>query len=52
MAKEELFQNKLFAWLIRTLGAFPVSRGKGDMAVIETARKARLDPDTWYDIEV
>ncbi|MCR5016757.1 MAG: 1-acyl-sn-glycerol-3-phosphate acyltransferase [Ruminococcus sp.] len=37
MAKEELFQNKLFAWLIRTLGAFPVSRGKGDMAVIETA---------------
>lgn len=37
MAKEELFRNKLFAWLIRTLGAFPVSRGKGDMAVIETA---------------
>ena len=37
MAKEELFQNKLFAWLIRTLGAFPVSRGKGDMAVIEMA---------------
>ncbi len=37
MAKEELFENKLFAWLIRTLGAFPVSRGKGDMAVIETA---------------
>ena len=37
MAKEELFRNKLFAWLIRTLGAFPVSRGKGDMAVIDTA---------------
>ena len=37
MAKEELFQKKLFAWLIRTLGAFPVSRGKGDMTVIETA---------------
>ena len=37
MAKEELFRNKLFAWLIRTLGAFPVSRGKGDMSVIETA---------------
>ena len=37
MAKEELFEKKLFAWLIRTLGAFPVSRGKGDMAVIETA---------------
>ena len=37
MAKEELFKNKLFSWLIRSLGAFPVSRGKGDMAVIDTA---------------
>lgn len=37
MAKEELFKNKLFAWLIRSLGAFPVSRGKGDMTVIDTA---------------
>lgn len=37
MAKEELFKNKLFAWLIRSLGAFPVSRGKGDMAVLDTA---------------
>lgn len=37
MAKEELFRNKLFAWLIRILGAFPVSRGKGDTAVIDTA---------------
>ncbi len=37
MAKEELFRNKLFAWLIRSLGAFPVSRGKGDIAVIDTA---------------
>lgn len=37
MAKEELFRNKLFAWLIRSLGAFPVSRGKGDTKVIDTA---------------
>lgn len=37
MAKGELFRNKLFAWLIRSLGAFPVFRGKGDMAVIDTA---------------
>ena len=37
MAKEELFKNPLFGWLIRNLGAFPVSRGKGDMAVIDTA---------------
>ncbi len=37
MAKEELFKNKLFGWLIRNLGAFPVSRGKGDTAVLDTA---------------
>ena len=38
MAKEELFQhNKAFTWLIRTFGAFPVSRGKGDTAVIDTS---------------
>jgi len=37
MAKEELFRNKLFAWLIRILGAFPVARGKGDTGVIDTA---------------
>lgn len=37
MAKEELFRNKLFAWLIRSLGAFPVSRGKGDSSTLDTA---------------
>ncbi len=37
MAKEELFEKKLFAWLIRSLGAFPVARGKGDTKVIDTA---------------
>lgn len=37
MAKEELFHNKLFGWLIRSLGAFPVARGKGDTAVIDTS---------------
>ena len=42
MAKEELFRNKLFAWLIRSLGAFPVARGKGDTGVIDTAVE-RLD---------
>ena len=35
MAKEELFQtNKFFVWLIKVFGAFPVSRGKGDMGAI------------------
>lgn len=38
MAKSELFEgNKLFAWLIRWLGAFPVERGKGDTAAIDKA---------------
>ncbi len=37
VAKEELFKNPLFGWLIRRLGAFPVSRGKGDMSVITNA---------------
>ncbi len=37
MAKEELFDKKLFAWLIRKLGAIPVARGKGDFTVIDTA---------------
>ncbi len=45
MAKEELFKNKFFAWLIRSLGAFPVSRGKGDMKVIDTSVE-RLENDS------
>lgn len=35
MAKEELFRNKLFGWLIRSLGAFPVSRGSGDLSILD-----------------
>lgn len=30
MAKEELWNNKLFGWLIGQIGAFPVKRGEGD----------------------
>ena len=38
MAKEELFkQNVFFTALIRFFGAFPVTRGKGDTAVIDTS---------------
>lgn len=38
MAKEELFkQNIFFTALIKMMGAFPVVRGKGDMAVIDTS---------------
>ncbi len=39
MAKEELFRNRFFGWLIRKLGAFPVTRGAGDNSVIETAEQ-------------
>jgi len=38
MAKRELFQNRLVAWLLNGLGAFPVDRGAGDAQAMETAR--------------
>ena len=38
MAKKELFQgNKLFAWLIAALGAFPIDRECADITAIKTA---------------
>ncbi len=37
MAKEELFKNRLFGWFIKCLGAFPISRGKGDIGAIKGA---------------
>lgn len=37
MAKEELFRFKPFAALIKSLGAFPVARGKGDTGAIDRA---------------
>ena len=37
MAKVELFRNPFFGALIRSLGAFPVERGKGDSSAITTA---------------
>lgn len=43
MAKEELFENKLFGALIRTLGAFPVKRGEGDLAALKAAIKLLKD---------
>src|SRR5215203_2656672 len=38
VAKEELFSNRLTAWLLNNLGAFPVRRGQGDADMIETAK--------------
>lgn len=37
MAKEELFRNKFVSMIITGLGAFPVSRGKGDTEAVDKA---------------
>jgi 1-acyl-sn-glycerol-3-phosphate acyltransferase len=42
VAKKELFENRLQAWFLNALGAFPVDRGNGDGDMIATA-KAILD---------
>lgn len=39
MAKAELFRNPLLSWLFHGLNAFPVSRGTGDTAAMDTARQ-------------
>ena len=38
MAKRELFERPWQAWLLNALGAFPVDRGHGDTAAMDTAR--------------
>jgi len=37
MAKAELFKGRLFGWIMRGLGTFPVERGKGDAAPMDYA---------------
>lgn len=39
MAKAELFKNKILGRLFRTVGAFPVERGKKDSSAIDTAEE-------------
>lgn len=39
MAKDELFHVPLFGRLIRSLGAFPIKRGKGDAAAVMATLK-------------
>src|SRR5271167_4198959 len=38
MAKRELFERPLVAWLLNGLGAFPVDRGASDEQAMDTAR--------------
>lgn len=45
IAKEELFKSKIGNWFFKKVGAFPVSRGTGDTAAIETANKHLQDGD-------
>lgn len=37
MAKEELFKNPIFGWVLRKFGTFPVKRGSVDRQAIKTA---------------
>ena len=37
MAKAELFKVPVLGWLVRKLGAFPVSRGRGDVGAVKHA---------------
>ncbi|HXP28728.1 MAG TPA: lysophospholipid acyltransferase family protein [Solirubrobacteraceae bacterium] len=37
-AKRELFEKRWQAWILNALGAFPVDRGAGDRAAVDTAR--------------
>ncbi len=39
VAKKELFDNRLQAWFLNSLGAFPVDRGNGDGDAMGTARE-------------
>ena len=39
MAKDELFHKPFLGWLIKSLGAFPIKRGKGDAAAVMATLK-------------
>lgn len=39
MAKEELFKNPVFGFIIKKLGAFPIRRGRNDIGAIKSSMK-------------
>lgn len=45
MAKEELFHNPLLGWLLKKVGAFPVSRGNNDINAVKQSIQALKDGD-------
>ena len=45
MAKEELFQNPFLGWLLKKVGAFPVSRGSNDINAVKHSIQALRDGD-------
>ena len=38
VAKQELFKHRVLAWLLNSLGAFPVNRGAADQDMLATAK--------------
>ena len=45
MAKEELFHNPLLGWLLKKVGAFPVSRGNNDINAVKQSIQALKEGD-------
>ena len=43
MGKKELFKFKPFGYILRSLGAFPVNRGTGDVGAVKTGLKILKD---------
>ncbi|MCH3971879.1 MAG: 1-acyl-sn-glycerol-3-phosphate acyltransferase [Oscillospiraceae bacterium] len=39
LGKQELFQNKFLAWVLRNVGVIPIQRGRGDVGAINSAGK-------------
>lgn len=45
LAKEELFENKFWGWLLRNINVIPLKRGHGDLRVMRTALRVLVkDP--------
>ena len=49
VAKQEIFRYRIVAWLLSSLGAFPVKRGASDAEMITTANWL---PETCTDFDV